>query len=263
MAYADGAITVVGVKRTDPSAAQLDQVGGVVTERNADFARSETVLSERTTRRQLRHSRSVAAVRIVFGLVWAVDAALKWTSHFINGYLDHLDEGSLGRPQWLQPWFRFWHNLQSPAPAAAAYFVAIVETLIAAALLLGVARKFTFVSATAFSLMIWAIPEGFGGPYTGRGADVDVSAGLIYALVFISLLFLTADGPDPYSLDAVIERHHPWWRRVAELNSDRADASPRRLPMVEAPPPDVAAGLAAESNELLGSPGTNIGAIQT
>lgn len=156
-------------------------------------------------------------MRIVFGVVWAVDAALKWTPHFINGYLDHLDEGSVGRPDWLRPWFRFWHDLQSPAPAAAAYFVAITETLIAAALLLGVARKLTFLSATAFSLMIWAIPEGFGGPYTGRGADVDVSAGLIYALVFVSLLFLTADGPDRYSLDAVIERHHPWWHRRTQL----------------------------------------------
>jgi len=168
-----------------------------------------------------RHARAVAGVRIVFGVVWLVDASLKWTPHFINGYLDHLAEGAAGKPDWLQPWFRFLHDVQAPAPRTAAYFVAAVETLIALALLLGVARKFVYLSAAAFSLMIWAAPEGFGGPYTGRGADVDVGAGLIYALVFISLLYLTCDGPDQYSLDAVIERRWPWWRRLAELKPHR------------------------------------------
>lgn len=172
-----------------------------------------------------RRARVVAAARIAFGLVWAVDASLKWTPHFINGYLDHLDEGSDGRPDWLQPWFRFWHNLQAPAPRAWAYFVAVTETLIALALLLGVARKLTYLSAAAFSVMIWTTAEGFGGPYTGGSADVDVGAGLIYALGFISLLLFTADGPDRYSLDAVIERRLPWWRRLAELSPHRKATS--------------------------------------
>lgn len=169
----------------------------------------------------LRHARAVAAARIAFGLVWLVDAALKWTPHFVNDYLGHLAEGSEGRPGWLQPWFRFWNDLQAPAPTTWAYLIAITETLIALALLLGLARKVTYISATAFSLMIWATAEGFGGPYTGGGADVDVGAGLIYAVVFIVLLVITCDGPDRYSLDAVIERRLPWWRRVAELKPHR------------------------------------------
>lgn len=170
-----------------------------------------------------RRARAVAGARIAFGLVWLVDASLKWTPHFINGYLEHLAEGSEGRPDWLQPWFRFWNNLQTPAPRAWAYLVAITETLIAVALLLGLARKLTYLGAAAFSVMIWATAEGFGGPYTGSGADVDVGAGLIYALVFISLLLLTADGHDRYSLDAVIERRLSWWPRLAELKSHRKD----------------------------------------
>ena len=168
-----------------------------------------------------RHERVCAAVRIAFGLVWLVDASLKWTPHFINGYLDHLAEGSDGRPGRLQPWFRLWRNVQSPAPRAFAYLVAVTETLIALSLVIGIARKLTYLSATVFSLMIWSTAEGFGGPYTGRGADVDVGAGLIYALVFLSLLHLTADGPDRYSLDSVIERRLPWWHRLAELDSGR------------------------------------------
>ena len=209
----------------DPTSQSHTQPGGTV-EHEAATARSrpDAQLGGDTIRVVgPRRARAVAGVRIVFGLVWLVDAALKWTPHFINGYLDHLDEGSRGRAHWLQPWFRFWHNLQAPAPRAWAYFVAVVETLIALALLLGVARKFTYLTATAFSLMIWATAEGFGGPDTGRGADVDVSAGMIYALVFISLLLLTADSPGRYSLDAVIERHLPWWRNLAELKSHPED----------------------------------------
>lgn len=172
------------------------------------------------------HARMVAGVRIAFGLIWLIDASLKWTSHFINGYLEHLAEGAEGRPDWLQPWFGFWYGLQAPAPKAWAYSVAVAETLIALALLLGLARKVAYVSATAFSFMIWSTAEGFGGPYTGGAADVDVGAGLIYMLVFIALLVFTCAGPDPYSLDAVIERRLPWWRRVAELKPHR-DATVR------------------------------------
>lgn len=239
---------MISVKRTTSSKLLLDPPV-------ADDAMARAVAVDRTDARPRRepdrwhdrgHCRAVAAVRIGFGLVWVVDAALKWTPHFINGYLDHLDEGSVGRPHWMQPWFRFWHQLQSPAPRMAAYFVAITETLIALALVLGLARKLTFVAATAFSLMIWSIPEGFGGPYTGRGADVDVSAGLIYALVFVSLLVLTADGPDRYSLDAVLERRYPWWRRIAELKSGRVDLGPRRLPA------DAAMEIGAGSNDVSG-----------
>lgn len=164
-----------------------------------------------------RHARRVAAVRIAFGLIWLVDAALKWTPHFINGYIEHLGEGSEGRPGWLDPWFRFLVDLQSPAPKVWAYSVAVIETLIALALLFGFARKIAYMGAALFSAMIWATAEGFGGPYTGGGADVDTGAGLIYAIAFISLLLLTCHGPDPYSLDAVIERRRPRWRRFAQL----------------------------------------------
>lgn len=205
--------------RVDPTSKSLTQLGRTVEDGTpASPPRPDAQLGGDTIRVVgPRRARAIVGVRIVFGLVWLVDAALKWTPHFINGYLDHLDEGSQGRAEWLQPWFRFWHNLQAPAPHAWAYFVAVVETL------LGVARKFTYLTATAFSLMIWVTAEGFGGPYTGRGADVDLSAGLIYALVFISLLLLTADGPDRYSLDAVIERRLPWWRKLAELKSHPDD----------------------------------------
>jgi len=86
--------------------------------------------------------------------------------------------------------------------------VAVVETLIALALIFGFARKLTHISAIVFSLLIWATAEGFGGPYTSGAADIGTA--IIYALVFASLLVLNAQcGPARYSVDAWIERRFP------------------------------------------------------
>lgn len=157
-------------------------------------------------------------IRIAFGTVWLADAAMKWTAHFRNDYIDHLKEGSEGRPGWLTPWFRFWVDLQSPAPHFWAYLVATTETLIAVAILVGFARKLTYSAALGFSLLIWITAEGFGGPYMGASADVDVGAGIIYALVFAALLaFSYYLEPSPWSVDYHLERRIGWWQRVAEV----------------------------------------------
>ena len=68
------------------------------------------------------------------------------------------------------------------------YLVATVEALIAAALILGFARKITYVSAAGFSFLIWSTAEGFGGPYTA--GSTDVGASIIYVVVFLGLLAL-------------------------------------------------------------------------
>lgn len=157
-------------------------------------------------------------VRIAFGAVWLIDAALKWTTHFRGNYIDHLKEGSDGRPAWLDGWFRFWVDLQSPHPYFWAYLVAVTETLIALAVLVGFARKLSYTAALIFSLLIWATAEGFGGPYTGASADVDTGAGIIYALVFASLLaFAYYLGTSRYSVDYYLEQRISWWHWVAEV----------------------------------------------
>ena len=52
------------------------------------------------------------AVRIAFGVIWAIDAALKWTPGFRAGYLGYLTSAAKGQPSWLQPWFSFWIHVQ-------------------------------------------------------------------------------------------------------------------------------------------------------
>ena len=121
-----------------------------------------------------------------------------------------------GQPGWLQWWFHFWINLQNPPPIGFAYLVAAVETLVALAVIVGFARKLTYIAAVVFSVVIWATAEGFGGPY-GSGA-ADIGTAIIYALVFMGLLTLVAyTGTDRYSADYYLEQKISWWSKVAEI----------------------------------------------
>lgn len=156
------------------------------------------------------------ALRIGFGLIWLVDAILKWLPGFRAHYMDTVMGVSQDQPGWLQPWFRFWIDLQHPRSDFFAYLVAIVETAIALALIFGFARKLAYISAAVFSLLIWSTAEGFGGPYTTGSADIGTA--LIYALVFTALLALSYYvETSRFTLDYYLERRISWWWRIAEL----------------------------------------------
>jgi nitrite reductase (NO-forming) len=171
------------------------------------------------------------ALRISFGIIWLIDATLKWLPGFRAGYMGTIMGQAQGQPGWLKPWFDFWINLQHPRVMFFAYLVAAVETLIALALIAGFARKITYISAAGFSLLIWATAEGFGGPYTSGAADIGTA--VIYALVFMGLLALSAyAGPARYSADYYLEQKISWWWKVAEV---RHPAALSAGPATEAP----------------------------
>jgi uncharacterized membrane protein YphA (DoxX/SURF4 family) len=155
-------------------------------------------------------------LRISFGVIWLIDAVLKWVPAFRSGYVPMIKMAAQGQPGWLHPWFSFWMNVQDPHGGLFANLAAVLETLIAVALIAGFARKFTYVSAAVFSLLIWSIAEGLGGPYHPGSTDIGTS--IIYALVFMALLALSAyTGPDRYSVDYHLEKKISWWWRVAEV----------------------------------------------
>jgi nitrite reductase (NO-forming) len=92
----------------------------------------------------------------------------------------------------------------------------VLEVALGVALVLGFMRKIAYLGGIIFSLFIWAIPEGFGGPY-GPGST-DIGTGIIYSLVFLSLVIInTISGPSKYSLDFLVERRYRFWQRVAEF----------------------------------------------
>jgi uncharacterized membrane protein YphA (DoxX/SURF4 family) len=174
-------------------------------------------------------------LRISFGVIWLIDAILKWLPGFRAGYMSTIMGEAQGQPGLLKPWFDFWIRVQHPDAMFLAYLVAVVETLIALALIAGFARKLTYSAAIVFSLLIWATAEGFGGPYTSGAADIGTA--VIYAVVFLGLLALSAyAGPARYSADYYLEQRISWWWKVAEVRRPAAVATGPAAETPAAPP---------------------------
>jgi len=172
-----------------------------------------------------------SVVRITFGVVWLIDASLKWLPGFRSSFAEQIQQAADGQPAWLHGWFTFWIGLLEPRAALFAVLVAVIETGIALSLILGFARKTTYVLAIGFTVLIWATAEGFGGPYVSGASDIGTA--VIYAVVFLALLVIEADAePSRFTIDARLERRWPSWRRVAEVGSVPVDASVHRFERV-------------------------------
>jgi thiosulfate dehydrogenase (quinone) large subunit len=158
----------------------------------------------------------VALIRLIFGLIWAVDAWLKWQPAFTSGFTDAVIEGAKHQPAFLKAWFDFWIHLTSINPPVVASLTALLETLIAISLLVGLVRRPMYIVGFLYSLLIWATAEGFGGPYTAGATDLGTA--ITYAVVF-ALLFLVDDlaGRSPFAIDSWIEQRLRWWARIARM----------------------------------------------
>ncbi|HLI50514.1 MAG TPA: hypothetical protein VKU87_01880, partial [Thermomicrobiaceae bacterium] len=174
-----------------------------------------------------------AALRVAFGIVWAIDASFKWHAAFSSHFVGYLQNASQGQPSWLHWWFNFWINVVSPNPSPWVWVVRIVETIIAAGLLFGIGRKSLYVGGIVFSLLVWSTAEGFGGPYST--GTTDVGAAIIYVLLFAALIVIDRDeGRSVYSLDYYLERRWPSWRWASEWAvGTTLNREPTRLPWWE------------------------------
>ncbi|MEO5829771.1 MAG: multicopper oxidase domain-containing protein [Rhodanobacter sp.] len=174
---------------------------------------------------------AAAALRVAFGVIWAVGAALTWSPDFAVHYVGYLHNAAQGQPAWLAGWFAMWIGVATPHAMLFTWLTRIIETTIALALLTGFARKTLYVVGALFSLLVWSTAEGFGGPYT-VGAN-NMGTAITYVLIFVALIAInTRGGRSPYSLDYFIEKRWPRWRRVAEWGSRKTLAQePQRLPL--------------------------------
>ena len=130
-------------------------------------------------------------LRIVFGLVWAIDAWFKWQPDFIGNFSDYLTGAVKDQPAAVKSWIDLWINVVNVDPHVFAHAVAIGETLVALGLIFGVLSNLTNLGGILLSVVIWSTAEGFGGPYTA--GSTDIGAAIIYALVFVGL-FLSSAG---------------------------------------------------------------------
>lgn len=157
-------------------------------------------------------------IRVVFGIVWGIDGALKFQPGVAQSLSGMISDAGQGQPAWLAPWFAFWSQTVSANPAFFATTIGLFETALAFALLAGFLRKIAYTGGIVLSLVIWSVPEGFGGPY--GPSSTDIGTGIIYAFVFLLLLLVNATfGPSRLSLDYLIEKRWPSWTRLAEIQS--------------------------------------------
>lgn len=158
--------------------------------------------------------------RVLFGVVWLIDGALKFTSGFVNTFPTAVQTAQSNSPSWLAGWYSFWISQAGTNATLIVYTVGGLELLLGLALVFGFLRKVAYLGGVILSLLIWAVPEGFGGPYAGGTGGTDVGAGVVYALLFLGLIVISATyGPSRYSLDHLIERRFPGWARLAEFGT--------------------------------------------
>lgn len=171
--------------------------------------------------------------RVLLGVAWLVNGILKFTSDYVSGFLGDVTTAQGNAPSWLSGWYAFWANQATTNASLIVYTVGVLEVLLGLALVLGLLRKITYAAGAVLSLLIWAIPEGFGGPYQNGAGGTDVGVGLAYAIGFLGLIVVNASlGPSRGSVDYLIERRFPRWARLAEF---------RRAPL-SSPPPSVPRG---------------------
>lgn len=130
-------------------------------------------------------------LRILFGLIWAVDASFKWQPAVHSSLDAYLEEGAVAQPALVQAWVHFWVGVVGVNPHLFGTLIAVAETALAIALVLGLLTNLAYLGGLLLSLGIWSTAEGFGGPYAP--GTVDIGAAIIYVLVFVAL-FLSSAG---------------------------------------------------------------------
>ncbi len=147
----------------------------------------------------MTQEKGFALLRIGFGILWAFDAWLKWQPSFLNGFANQVTIAVGGQPAWIVGWIQMWGIIVSPHAYAWGILVAVLQTAIAIGLIFGICTRSTLIVGIILSLLIWTVPEGFGGPYAPGATDP--GAAIIYIFVFVALWL--GMSWKAYSIDAI------------------------------------------------------------
>ncbi|MDQ6667935.1 MAG: DoxX family membrane protein, partial [Thermoproteota archaeon] len=129
-------------------------------------------------------------VRIIFGVFWTIDGVLKFQPGFVASFPSSIKDAAAGQPSWLAGWFSFWASTTSSNPAFYVYSTGLIELALGLGIIFGFLRKPVYIISLLLGLIIWSVPEGFGGPY-GPGSS-DIGTGIVYAIVSLMLLIINA-----------------------------------------------------------------------
>jgi uncharacterized membrane protein YphA (DoxX/SURF4 family) len=147
------------------------------------------------------HRSPTTLLRVLFGVAWLVDAFFKWQPGFRDSFAAILQGMVSRQPGIVKPWFQFWALIATHTGHLLPDGTAVTETALGIALIVGFARRPVYIMGGLYALSVWAIGEGFGGPYA-LGTSTDVGAALIYVFVF-ACLFMLESNPTTLTLQRI------------------------------------------------------------
>jgi nitrite reductase (NO-forming) len=157
----------------------------------------------------------VAIFRIGFGLFWVLNAWYKLQPGFQKQFVGMVSRAPQNAPAWVKSWIHLWGGFAGAHAALAYPLVVAIETAVAAALLLGFARRPLYLLGAIFSFMIWSVPEAFGRFWTAGQTDLGDS--IMYSFIFLALYLVDAGAAGGgWSLDHWIAARVPWWRHISD-----------------------------------------------
>lgn len=130
--------------------------------------------------------RGIAALRILFGGIWALNAWFAWQFSSVNTFAGCLAHPTSHQAPLIAGWTLFCMRVVNPQPHFFVYLIAMGETLIALCLIFGVLNNLACGAGMLFSLLLWFTAEGLGKPYGLIGTDVGVM--IVSVLLFMGLL---------------------------------------------------------------------------
>ncbi len=134
----------------------------------------------------------IEVIRILFGLLWAFDAFWKWQPAFFEHSLPYLQQAEVGQPAWITAYIGlFIAAINFVGPIVFGIFAAVIETILAASLLLKRWQAWFLPIGFLYSFGIWTTAEGWGGPYlpgsTANRGDM-LGTTNIYMVVYLYLM---------------------------------------------------------------------------
>ncbi|MHB8346480.1 MAG: hypothetical protein ACYDHM_04695 [Acidiferrobacterales bacterium] len=132
-----------------------------------------------------------AVMRIVFGVIWAINTVLQANTPYVNGFLASIVERIKGQPDIIRTYLHgVVHVVNLLGPHYVAVGTVVLDALLALSLLTGVAYRPMAWLGVVYTLLLWSTVGGFGGSYVAGATDPGTA--IVYALVFFAVLSVPA-----------------------------------------------------------------------
>ncbi len=116
--------------------------------------------------------RTLAVLRVVFGLIWVLNIWFHLHGAYLDHYLDGYRAAMQGQPGWLQGWIgTVSAGISGIGPRAVALASVALEAFVAFTLLTGRAGRAGAWTGLVYCAFMWSTVGGLGGPITPGYTD--------------------------------------------------------------------------------------------